>query len=127
MLKLKPYKIVRRHGVNCGCITEKMCTEKAFYQSLRISKRNDQIKESNVYRSARRRRMERIARNGGSHTLEEWEVLKNKFGGKCAICGVAPKYLQRDHIVPIFYGGRDDIENIQPVCWPCNFKKGTRQ
>lgn len=31
-----------------------------------------------------------------------------------------------DHIVPKALGGSDRIENKQPMCGPCNSKKGTR-
>ena len=71
------------------------------------------------------RRLERIKLNGGSHTKEEWENLRAQFGGKCAFCGSEEK-IQRDHIIPISKGGKDSIDNIQPLCWPCNFRKGIR-
>ena len=71
------------------------------------------------------RRLERIKINGGSHTKEEWEALKSKSDGKCVFCGSDEK-VQRDHIIPIFRGGKDSIDNIQPLCWACNFRKGIR-
>lgn len=54
--------------------------------------------------------------NSGSHSLEEWNKLKEKFMKRCAACythdSVSP--LTRDHIVPISKGGTDNIDNIQP-------------
>lgn len=58
----------------------------------------------------------------GSHTLIEWEDLKNEYGGLCAICGERKK-LTKDHIIPLSKGGSDYIENIQPLCKNCNSKK----
>lgn len=72
-----------------------------------------------------RRRLERMSLNGGSHTRIEWIALKASFGNKCAFCGSEEK-VQRDHILPICKGGRDSIDNIQPLCWRCNFRKGPR-
>ena len=75
----------------------------------------------------RRQRRERImaARAKGTHTKEEWAALVREFNGRCVICDVlvdgAP---QKDHIVPIYQGGSDGIDNLQPVCPRCNQSKG---
>lgn len=58
----------------------------------------------------------------GSHTLEEWETLKERHGHQCVGCG-EKKPLTRDHIVPLALGGTHDIENIQPLCRNCNSRK----
>lgn len=72
----------------------------------------------------------RARKNGaiGSHTLEEWELLKKQYGYKCAICskGEPEIKLEEDHIVPLSRGGSDYIENIQPVCHNCNSAKGVK-
>lgn len=58
----------------------------------------------------------------GSHTLEEWNSLKEKFNNKCAICK-ENKPLTKDHIIPLSENGTDYIGNIQPLCRNCNSKK----
>lgn len=61
----------------------------------------------------------------GSHTLQEWEELKNKHNNKCAICGKEAK-LTKDHIIPLSKGGSNYISNIQPLCRNCNSKKNNK-
>lgn len=58
----------------------------------------------------------------GSHTFDQWKLLKIKFRHKCAIC-FQYKPLTKDHVIPLSKGGSDNIENIQPLCRNCNSKK----
>lgn len=61
----------------------------------------------------------------GNHTQKEWDDLVKKYGGKCAHCKQKKK-LTKDHIVPLTKGGRNTIDNLQPLCGPCNASKGNR-
>lgn len=54
--------------------------------------------------------------------------IYKKYDFKCAICNVdltlvAPHI---DHIVPLAKGGQDVLSNLQPLCGPCNLKKGSK-
>lgn len=73
-----------------------------------------------------RLRSERLsaARKLGTHTKQEWEDLKTEFYNKCVKCGEQSDHLHKDHITPIYQGGSDSIENIQPLCGKCNLSKG---
>jgi hypothetical protein len=42
----------------------------------------------------------------------------------CYICGGKGLKLQIDHIIPIFQGGRADVDNSQTLCSECNSQKG---
>ena len=64
------------------------------------------------------------ARAIATHTVEEWTDLIVELKGRCARCTERVDKLQKDHIVPIYQGGSDGIENIQPVCQRCNQSKG---
>ncbi len=74
--------------------------------------------------AARRRQIRKMG-NGGIHTTEEWIALKKRYNYICPCCGVGePKIkLVRDHVVALYIGGTDDIDNIQPLCISCNAKK----
>lgn len=58
----------------------------------------------------------------------------NKYNGHCAYCGKEIEYseMQVDHILPMYiYKGKlskeelNSIENFNPSCRMCNFRKGT--
>ena len=77
-------------------------------------------------------------RSAGSFTLAEWKQLLDDTGHKCLCCGIDesraiyryPKAgqpligrLTRDHIMPLSQGGAGTIDNIAPLCLPCNTRK----
>lgn len=67
-------------------------------------------------------RRARANATGGRFTVEEWVALCEFYGHKCLGCGER-KPLTADHVVPLSKGGSNTIENIQPLCGSCNFKK----
>jgi 5-methylcytosine-specific restriction endonuclease McrA len=70
----------------------------------------------------------------GSHTNKQW-LTKLSLYDKCPSCNrawedISPRPDKRyknvwtkDHIIPLNKGGADHIENIQPLCYQCNFSK----
>ena len=62
----------------------------------------------------------------GSHTEEQWQELCRLYGLRCLCCGKTDSLLTQDHIVPLSKGGSDNIDNIQPLCKPCNSRKSTK-
>jgi 5-methylcytosine-specific restriction endonuclease McrA len=62
------------------------------------------------------------ARAIATHTIEQWLALVAEFGGRCVRCGLDG--VTKDHITPIFMGGSDGLDNLQPLCSPCNSGKG---
>ena len=62
------------------------------------------------------------ARQKATHTPEEWNALAVELGEVCLKCG-AGEFL-KDHITPIYQGGSDGIDNLQPLCRSCNAAKG---
>lgn len=76
---------------------------------------------------ARKRRLLKL-KCGGFHTIEEWEMLKVQYNFTCPCCGLKEPEIKLtvDHIISLSKGGSDNIENIQPLCGPCNAAKGNR-
>jgi 5-methylcytosine-specific restriction endonuclease McrA len=67
------------------------------------------------------------AREKGTHSKEEWEALKVVCGFVCVSCKGESGLIniEKDHIVPIYQGGSDAIDNLQPSCAKCNSSKGS--
>ncbi len=79
--------------------------------------------ESIKARNQKRRALKK--NSGGSYTVKEWRDLVDRCGHKCVKCGRGEPEIKLtvDHIVPICKGGSSNIENIQPLCLPCNLRK----
>lgn len=77
------------------------------------------------WNAARARRRARKIGAAGSHTVAEWEAIKKRQNGCCAICGARSR-LTRDHIIPLSRGGSDFAYNIQGLCKSCNSSKGAK-
>lgn len=60
------------------------------------------------------------------YTLEEWEALCKKYDYLCLACKKHGLELTVDHVIPISRGGKDTIDNIQPLCRSCNSKKNNK-
>ncbi|MCR4330021.1 MAG: HNH endonuclease [Candidatus Roizmanbacteria bacterium] len=64
----------------------------------------------------------------GSHSQEDWESLKKGYNHTCLCCNKREPdiCLTEDHIISLYDGGSDYIENIQPLCKSCNSKKNIK-
>jgi hypothetical protein len=62
----------------------------------------------------------------GTFTEEQWLMLCKSYGNICLGCGRGDRKLTQDHVVPLSRGGLNVIENIQPLCGPCNSSKHTK-
>lgn len=66
------------------------------------------------------------ARSLGTHTQAEWLELLRRCGKRCLRCKKV-KRLTKDHIIALYQGGSDSIENIQPLCLACNVASSGHQ
>jgi 5-methylcytosine-specific restriction endonuclease McrA len=69
-----------------------------------------------------RRRQRRMARVEHDLSDEQWNALKDAWGG-CAYCGASDTPLQRDCVLALSRGGRYTLDNIAPACRSCNASK----
>jgi 5-methylcytosine-specific restriction endonuclease McrA len=76
--------------------------------------------------SEKERRRLREEQADGQYTEQEWSDLKVKYSNCCLRCGSTEKQIVADHIQPMYRGGSNGIENIQPLCWECNLWKGLK-
>ncbi len=91
-------------------------------------------KDCNRHVFAQRRRA-RLSAADGSYTLAEWQALLQLYD-RCPRClrrwsEIPPPVrggaiITADHMVPIARGGSNTIQNIQPLCFSCNSKKGAK-
>lgn len=99
------------------------------YKPIIHERRRDSYQNTLPSRVASWTRRHARKRNAqGSYTLTQWEELKALYNYRCAYC-LIPESLSRltvDHKIPLSAGGTNFIDNIQPLCQPCNSSKGIR-
>jgi 5-methylcytosine-specific restriction endonuclease McrA len=98
-------------------------TRKIYLDSIKRWNRKNPVKLKAYRKSADHKR--RMWKKGGSFTASEWLALCNLYGNRCLGCGDCCS-LTADHVVPLKLGGRNTIDNIQPLCLRCNVKKGIK-
>lgn len=83
----------------------------------------ERARENSRNKEATRRALK--AQCQGRHTVREWQRLVKQYGNRCLRCGKKGEAttLTRDHVVPLSKGGKNSIDNIQPLCQNCNATK----
>ena len=79
----------------------------------------EKVKARNHNRRAREKQAD------GKFTEKEFKELCQKYENKCLCCGKHGN-LTPDHVVPLCKGGKNTIDNIQPLCLTCNLKKARK-
>lgn len=73
-------------------------------------------------------RRARLLNASGNYTVNEWNNLKKKYNYTCLCCGDSEPNIKLtvDHVIPLYLGGSNFIDNIQPLCKSCNSRKGIK-
>lgn len=79
--------------------------------------------------SAEHMRVRKLRAQGLNHLLRPyWEWLLKQLGNECQAChrvfNLADFHV--DHCRPLSRGGKNEWDNIQPLCRSCNSKKNTK-
>ena len=86
-------------------------------------------RESDFGRLRRKeRKYNRKQSGGGQIDLRAWNAKMQTLGHVCQICQkkLDSKSVTIDHIFPLSKGGTNKIDNLQPLCMPCNSRKGAK-
>lgn len=103
-------------------------TAREFPLEKSTSIRHENLEMAHDREQARRREFERrlaLSSTPFPFTQDEWIALCNRYDNKCLCCGSLDD-LTIDHVHPVSRGGRNSIDNIQPLCRSCNSAKGTK-
>lgn len=102
---------------------EKKLQVKAAREKWKENNRDHYLEQHRIHSINRRNR-----ETGERINIEQWKKLCDKYDNKCLACGKIGDYqtLTMDHVIPVIYGGKNLISNIQPLCRECNSSKGTK-
>ena len=94
-------------------------------ETCRARCRDYQKNNPEVFKAKNQKHRTAKTQAGGSFTAQEWIDLCKCYGNKCLRCNRRRK-LTADHVIPVSKGGTSNIDNIQPLCGPCNSSKGAK-
>lgn len=83
--------------------------------------------QEEIERYRNRERQRKLRANGGRGvTAEEWQEMVDLCDNICIVPGCKGWPVTQDHVIPVSLGGLHEIENLQPICSPCNSRKGVQ-
>lgn len=95
----------------------------------KVRERSRNWKTSNTEKNLQINRNYRARKNGGTITQQEWQWLKAFYDYTCLCCGKQEPEIKLtlDHIKSLKLGGKNVIQNAQPLCGSCNSSKGAKE
>lgn len=97
---------------------------KEYYTIYLRKWRKDNLEYCRIYENNRNARKRQLLND---FTPEQWISLKEKYDYSCLCCGKKQPEIKLtiDHIIPVSKDGPTTLENIQPLCKPCNSMKSS--
>ena len=102
---------------------KKKTTKKPTKTTRRRKKRRTKAQKAEA---RERRRLREEAAPGRGVTAEDRKRVFDFYGRVCLMCGKKKRKMCLDHVIALYMGGRHDPDNLQPLCWPCNKRKGLK-
>lgn len=103
-----------RNEILKQCFTEDELMDARYYSSVGYNN----FREQEIWAGGERRR--EATKYIQTKEIRDW--VFNEYGKLCLCCG-SGKNLSIDHIIPISKKGKDEKDNLQPLCKPCNSRK----
>ena len=130
----KIFQVKKSHAVTGGIYCSRPCTTEGYKSSMKGAgnpnwKNGQHVQDQPGYWTGySRARRARVRGARGSHTAQEWSALKAFYNYTCLCCGRQEPDIELtlDHVVPLYRGGSNSIDNAQPLCRSCNSSKGTQ-
>ena len=138
--KQKAYRAVPKHRAKqkaYSATPEQRAKQKVYlknYYAMPGQRAKQKVYKKNYCRTSRGRAIQaafmakhKAIRFGapGHFTGPQLLTLFSNYGNRCLRCR-RKRSLTPDHVIPFSKGGTNYISNIQPLCFPCNMKKGRR-
>ncbi len=140
-----PRSAGRRDGVNGYCricfsarSKARYTANKAHVTEINMRWRTENLDRLTAYQQHytkthaegnREKEKRRRARKSGAvindFTRDDWSVLLELHGNRCAYCFSLATVLTQDHVTPLSKSGDHTYLNIVPACKPCNQRKHT--
>lgn len=94
----------------------------AFKKWAQNDRKNNPLKYQVMDQNSRAREQGIV----GTITTQDWMDVLRENRNRCAACLSRDKKLCIDHVIPVYFDGKNTRENIQPLCRSCNSKKWIR-
>lgn len=97
-----------------------------FPEKLKAAKSKWKSSNKDAVNASTHKRRSLLKESAENYTAEEWQNLCKDYEYACLACGCSDLCLTVDHVVPISKFGSNSIDNIQPLCQPCNSRKNNQ-
>lgn len=108
---------------------DKRVAENAAWRAANRDRVRENIKrwriENREHSNLTSRLKKQRRRAAGNLSRADWALVISVYGNACLSCGGSEVTI--DHVTPISRGGLNEIENVQPLCGPCNSSKGVKE
>ena len=109
---------------------------KARVQAWRKANPEKKLEQDRLYRARHpekvtqknHRQLAKRHHVSGTFTADEWIAIKQRYDLRCLACGRREPEIKLtpDHVKALSEGGENTAQNIQPLCQPCNARKGKK-